>query len=157
MPHRKKPTLKLHWPFGRTLLLAIAILVGMAGAAELLLRWEPLQDRLPAPSIGGNSRNLDVKLHRLDKMVEREGPPDCLFLGNSMVNTNIDPEKFSEAYRAFTRRPIRCFNFGVNGMAPYPAAKFIRVLNHLYRPKMIIWGITPGDLNTRKTNKEDRT
>jgi len=154
MPIEKDLTLKLEWPFGRTLLLSVAILAGLFAAAELLLRWEPLQTSLPFPSFGSNSRNLDIKLHLLNKMVEREGPPDCLFLGNSMVQTNIDPEAFREAYEAATGNPIRCFNFGVNGMTPYPGAKFAKVLNRLFRPKMVIWGITPSDLNMRKTKKE---
>lgn len=154
MPHGKEQTLKLHRPFGRTLLLAMAILVGMVGAAELLLRWEPLQDRLPFPSIGSSNRSLDVKLHLLNKLFEREGAPDCLFLGNSLVNAGIDPEAFMDAYRAATGKTIHCFNFGINAMTPYPAAKILTILVRRYQPKLVIWGLTSSDFNTRKKNRE---
>jgi hypothetical protein len=154
MPQRSEKTLRLQRPFGRALLPAVALLIGLAGAAELLLRWEPLQSRLPYPSFGNSNHQLDIKLHLLDKMVEREGPPDCLFLGNSTVQAGIDPEAFNEAYRKITGNAIRCFNFGVVGMAPDTGATVIRILNHRYRPRMVIWGIIPYDLKARGKNKE---
>ncbi|HEX7502627.1 MAG TPA: hypothetical protein VF451_04325 [Acidobacteriota bacterium] len=154
MPHGKERTLKLQWPFGRTLLLAFVILAGLVAAAELLLRREFLQSRLPYPSFCNSNHQLDIKLHLLDKMVEREGPPDCLFLGNSTVQAGIDPEAFNEAYRKFTGNSLRCFNFGVVGMAPDAGATLIRILNRRYRPRMVIWGIIPYDLKARGKNKE---
>jgi hypothetical protein len=154
MPTEKNRTLKLERPFGRTLILSLAILAGLVAAAELLLRWEPLQSRLPYPSFGNNSHQLDIKLHLLDKMAERDGPPDCLFLGNSMVQAGIDPDAFNETYREITGHTLRCFNFGVLGMAPYAGATLIRILNRNYSPKMVIWGISPYDLKTNEKNKQ---
>jgi hypothetical protein len=154
MPTGTARTLKLKWPCGVTLGLAIAILICLIAGGEFLLRRDFVQAHLPYPSFGSNSRNLDMKLHLLKKMIEREGPPDCLFLGNSMVQTDIDPEAFREAYQTVSGNPIGCFNFGVNGMSPYPGAKFVKVLNRLFHPKIVIWGITPSDLKTRRTNKE---
>jgi hypothetical protein len=150
----KERTLKLKWPFGRTLLLSVAILVGLVAAGELLLRWGPLQARLPYPSIGSSNLSLDVKLHLLNKMREREGAPECLFLGSSLVNAGIDPEAFTDAYRAATGKTIRCFNFGINAMTPYPAAKILTILVRRYRPKLVIWGVSSIDFNTRKKNRE---
>lgn len=154
MPTRKDRTLKLEWPFGRTVILSVAILAALVAAAELLLRWEPLQSRLPYPSFGNNSHQLDIKLHLLEKMAARHGPPDCLFLGNSMVQAGIDPDAFNETYREVTGHSLRCFNFGVLGMAPYAGATLIRILNRSYGPKMVIWGISPYDLKTDEKNKQ---
>jgi len=147
-------TLRLKRPFGTTFVLSIAILACLVIAGELLLRWGAVQSRLPFPSYGNHNRSLDVKLHLLERMVRREGPPDCLFLGSSLVNTDIDPEAFTEAYRKTTGKSVRCFNFGINAMSPHPGAKIARILNRLYRPKMVVWGITPNDLNPRRKKRQ---
>jgi len=154
MPHGKERTLKLQWPFGRTLLLAAAVLIGLVAAAEFLLRRDFLQSRLPYPSFGNSNHQLDIKIHLLDKLVERQGPPDCLFLGNSTVQAGIDPEAFSAAYREITGKTLRCFNFGVVGMAPDAGATLVRILNRRYRPRMVVWGIIPYDLKARGKNRE---
>jgi hypothetical protein len=86
-------------------------------------------------------------------MAERQGPPDCIFLGNSQVTFDIDPEVFRRSYQATTGRPIRSFNFGVNALTLFPAVKLLKILIKLYHPKMIVWGITPADLQNRDKKK----
>ncbi len=141
------------WPCGRTLLLGSAILLLLVGVAELLLRQHFIQARLPIPSIGSNNRSLELKVHLLQQMVERRGPPDCIFLGSSQVTFDIDPEVFGQSYRAATGKPIRSFNFGVNALTLFPAVKLLHILLKRYHPGMIVWGITPADLQDRDRNK----
>lgn len=154
MIDRKLPTLRVKWPFGATLALAAGILLCLIVSSEFLLRRDFIQSKLPYPSIGSSNRSLDVKVHLLHEMVKRQGPPDCIFLGNSLVNSGIDPEAFREAFQSITGKSIRCFNFGINAMTPYSAIQFADILVRAYHPRMIVWGITPSDFHTRRKTKE---
>lgn len=111
---------------------------------EGLLRLEPVQSLLPAPSLGTGHQNFDCKLAGLDAFVRREGGVDCIFLGPSTVNYGINPAVVRASYRRFTGNDLRCYNFGLGSLSN-PAARIVmQVLIRRYHPANIVLGTFAG-------------
>lgn len=134
--------LRLDKPLGRAWLGAFLILLLVIGAAEAASRLQFLQDRLPRPSLGTGHRQFEIQWARLNDFIAQEGPPDCIVLGNSTVRSGIDPEILSAAYQAQTGTPIRCFNFGVDGLDAPTAASLARLLVQKAQPHLLILEVT---------------
>ncbi len=133
-------------PFGRVLFLAAVFLVSGWGIVEIILRVLQSSHMLPDNGYGTCFAEFDLKISLLDSFVKEEGFPDCIFLGNSMVDLGIDPQQFSFRYQDLTQRPIRCFNFGLLTLSTSPAGRLGHLLVDRYQPKLLIYGITPRDL-----------
>ena len=58
-------------------------------AAEIVAR-SPLGTILPAPTVNADSFLFDAKIYALEGQVRRDGGLDCLFLGSSVANVDID-------------------------------------------------------------------
>src|SRR4051794_37844514 len=102
---------------------AVIILIVVLGGSEVLARSAPIQSILVAPSVGSEQYQLGPKLLLLDRLIQRDGPVDCIFIGSSMVLRGIDPEIVSAAYRDETGRSIKCFNFGLFSLDAAAAGK----------------------------------
>ena len=59
-------------------------------------------------------------------------------LGNSMVNTGIDPAIFEDTYATLSGKRLRVFNFGVDGLTVEPLSVLARMINERYHPGTII-------------------
>lgn len=139
-------TLSLHRPLGGTLMLGAAVLLLLASVAEACIRSPLLAPYLPVASYGTPSRYFDFQMERLHRFAENPGPPECVFLGSSVVFRGIDPEAFESAYLAQTGDSIRCFNFGVRGLDPVSEAILARVLLEDYQPKLLVVGLEVANL-----------
>ena len=142
--------LRLHWPFGGTVLLGLLFAAAIAGAAELASRAEALVGRLPAETVGGGLVQLDRKLAFLRELIGREGPVDCLFLGSSQVYRSVDPEIVDSALRQAGGEGFRSFNFGLGGMSETSEAQIARILLEKFQPKLVVIGASSYGLYERK-------
>jgi len=124
--------------FFLTLLFAIAI-------AEITAR-SPLGDRLPAPSVQADSFLFDAKVYQLEQQVRRDGGIDCIFIGSSVTNSDIDPETVERVYREQTGETIHCFNLGYPAMTVENADVFVNAVNTKFHPRLIIYTFLPRDL-----------
>jgi len=139
----KSQTLQLKRPIGKTLIVASLILAILLPLLELAARLPLVNSLLPAPSIGSSHKKLDLNFSFLDRLVQEEGPVDCLFIGSSVVKSSIDPEIVSRIYEDATGQSIRCFNFGVSGFTPVVASGLAEILLRKYKPRVLAWGISP--------------
>ena len=142
--------LRLHWPFGTTVVLGLALTVAIAGVVELAARTDLLRERLPAETVGGGLVQLDLKLVLLRELVERRGPVDCLFVGSSQVYRSIDPEIVDGLLRQAAGRDVRCFNFGLGGMSETSEASLTKILLAKVRPPLLVVGASSYGLFERK-------
>jgi len=138
----RSSTLRLSFPFGKTLLLALMLLPLVIVLAETVLRLPFLQSRLPAPSIGSSDLDFEVRLHLLD-----QHPVDCLILGSSMAYNDANPDAIEQAYEAGTGEVIECFTIGVAGLTASLAASVAELLVDRYHPRLLIYGIAPRDFS----------
>lgn len=141
----KSNTLQLKFPFGQTFGLALLLFSLLFGGFELFVRTEFVESRLNTPTIGSRHGQFENKLARLDRVVKRDGPVDCIFLGSSLVWLGVEPETFSQAYKLETGQDIRCFNFGVSAMPANAAGSVAQILVENYRPKLLIYGTSARD------------
>lgn len=149
----QKQTLKLKWPFGKTFGLALIILVLLLGLAEMAARTDFVQSILLAPSIASGQKRLDVKIAYLNDLIKKEGRVDCIFLGGSDVNAAVDPAIFNQVYKTYTGKEIICFNFGIDRLIPPAAAVMAKILVEKYKPKLLVWGLTPPMFSKRLRRK----
>lgn len=145
----RSTVLRLHWPAGATIALALAFVAVAAAVCEVAARSEVLAGRLFPESVGSGQPQLDKKLVLLREMVEREGAVDCLFLGSSQAYRALDPEAISARIRARTGQPLRCFNFGLGGMSETSEAPLARILLRKYRPRLVVVGVSSYGMSER--------
>ena len=149
-------TLQVKRPFGKTISLSLLFLFILLFGSEYLARSQFIQSRLSAPYLGSTHRQFEIQFARLNSVVEREGSIDCIFLGNSLVWLDVNPQLFSEAYKTETGQDIHCFNFGVAAMPTTSASVLAKILVEDYQPKLLIYGIHAGDLTVPQEHEDAR-
>lgn len=141
--------LALKRPLGRAVLLAFLLAVLLVAAGELSLRTAFLTRILPLPSYGIGHQNMDVKFAHLAALLSGEGAPTCILLGSSVVDTDIDPERFGAAFLDEADRRLDCYNFGIGGLVLPSADKIARVIRSLGGDGLLVVGVTPLDFEER--------
>lgn len=116
-------------------LLVFTILSGLLEGA-CRLGWA--DKVLPMRSVGNYHTQFETKWFKLDEYVRENGGVDVILLGNSMVNTGIDPEILAAKYEELTGKKIRLFNFGVEGLTIEPLSDLAQLLVEKYHPGTII-------------------
>lgn len=144
-PSTLKITIPKSNPVSRGLLYFFLTLVIFTVTAELVAR-SPLGSRLPAPSVRAESFLFDAKVYQLEQQVRNDGGIDCIFIGSSVTNSDIDPEIIERTYRELTGETIRCFNFGYPAMTIDNADAFLKAVNDKFHPRLIIYTFLPRDL-----------
>jgi hypothetical protein len=125
--------------FWNLLIPAAALLVCFA-ALEVFARSAVSQKIFPLRSYGNYHAQFEIKWNKLEKFVKDNGGVDVILLGNSMVNTGIDPALFASEYANLTdTKPLRVFNFGVEGLTVSPNFKIATLLNDTYSPASIVF------------------
>jgi hypothetical protein len=140
----KPSTMRPDKPSGKTVGLALVIFTSVLLLAEVVLRQPAVQAGLPSPSLGIGHHSLDLRLAFLRKLVQEEGPVECIFLGTSQVVMAVNPVLFSTSYKEHNGKEIRGFNLGVEGLTLPSAEALIRIVINLYRPRLIIFGLLPA-------------
>ncbi len=138
-------TPRLELPFGRTLGLSAVVFGLLLALGEGVVRAPLFRAHVVSNNRGGRHGQFELQLGRLETVVARDGPMDCVVLGNSMVWHDVDPEAFADGYRRQTAQDIRCFNFGVDGLPAVAAGAVAQVLIADVRPRLLIYGTTARD------------
>lgn len=143
---KKAPT--IHNPAGeqkkqpRSFVLAclsgLLVFVLLTSMLEGVCRLGWADQALPMRSVGNYHTQFEIKWFKLEEYVRQNGGVDVILLGNSMVNTGIDPDLLTAKYEELTGRKIRVFNFGVEGLTIAPLSDVARILEERYHPGTII-------------------
>jgi hypothetical protein len=148
-------TLRLELPCGHTMGLALILFSLLVALGEVLVRAHVFRAHVVADNRGGRHGQFELQLGRLETVVARDGPIDCIFLGNSMVWHSLDPEAFAQSYRRQTGQDIHCFNFGVDGLPTVAAGALASVLASEYQPALLIYGTTARDYAVGKESEDN--
>jgi hypothetical protein len=150
----RESTLHVTLPCGQTLVLALALFGLLIALGETLVRTKVFRAHVVANARGGQHRQFELQLGRLETIEARDGAVDCILLGNSMVWMGFDPEAFSQAYRRRTGQAIRCFSFGVDGLPTASAGALTRMLADDYQPNLLIYGTSAQDYSLSRHSQE---
>jgi hypothetical protein len=130
-------------PAGAILSLVLSLLI-LGVLSEAALRVGHAAHVLPAPNMGVANPELGIKVARLDALIKAKGKIDCIFIGSSAVDSDIETQELSRAYQARTGEEIACFNFGIAAM-PTTATPIVgKFLIARYHPKILIFGADPS-------------
>lgn len=133
-------------PLLRGLILFLVTIPILIAAVEIAART-PLGNLFPAPSVEADSFIFDKKLYLLEKQVRRDGGIDCIFLGSSVANADIDPARIESVYRQRTGETIHCFNLGFPAMTIENATALGEAVIARFHPKVIIYPILSRDID----------
>ncbi|MBP9040585.1 MAG: hypothetical protein KBF64_02285 [Anaerolineaceae bacterium] len=125
--------------------LIASIIIGVAVFAFLLLALETISrtdwfaSKVSTRSLGIYHKQFEIKWFKLEDYVKENGGVDVLLLGNSMVNTGIDPDVLSAEYEKLTGEHLRIFNFGVEGLTVAPTSVIAKILAEKYQPSAFLF------------------
>ena len=122
-----------------SLLLGVCFFIGLLLLCEGLFRWTDLDRVFNWRSLGTYHGQFEIKWFELKDYARANGGVDVLLLGNSMVNTGIDPDVLTAEYETLSGERLRVFNFGVEGLTVAPNSVIARVLAARYHPGTIIF------------------
>jgi hypothetical protein len=149
-------TLNITKPFAGTILLAIPFLFLLFGLLELVARQPAFQDRLIFSNMGSSHHQLGHKYTYLQAFERQVGHVDCIAIGSSTVDQAFNPEIFAAAYEVETGRPIHCFNFAIDAIAPSASSQVAAILVAEFQPDLLIIGTDARDLTVAKSDQEIR-
>jgi hypothetical protein len=118
-----------------SLLVVVLGLIGLEGASRI----PKVARRFPVRSVGSHTSQFETKWFKLQNYVKTNGGVDVILLGNSMVNTGVDPAVFADEYEKQTGIRLRVFNFGVEGTTVEPNLAIAEILVNTYRPKYLLY------------------
>jgi len=122
-----------------SLVIGALLFLGLTLLFEGLFRWTRVDQVFSWRSLGIYHGQFEVKWFALKDYARQNGGVDVLLLGNSMVNTGIDPDVLAAEYESLTGESLRVFNFGVEGLTVAPNSVIARILNAKYHPGTIIF------------------
>jgi hypothetical protein len=141
-------TLKVTKPVGNILVLAIffvlLLVLILEGSSRLAISARLLEE----PGIGTGNADLNIKIPLLDNLVTKTGGVDCIFLGSSMTNYDVDPEVFAQTYTELSGRKVTCFNFAIATLTGEIAGGLSRILVERYHPGLLIFGTSARDYSS---------
>lgn len=121
------------------LIIALAVFLGLLVILEGLFRFTSLDRILSLRSVGVYHAQFEIKWFELKDYVRENGGVDVILMGNSMVNTGIDPAVLSAEYSSLTGEDLRIFNFGVEGLTVAPNSVIAKRLVERYHPGTILF------------------
>ena len=89
------------------LLIGALVFLGLILLFEGLFRWTRLDQVFTWRSLGVYHGQFEIKWFTLKDYARQNRGVDVLLLGNSMVNTGIDPDVLSAEYEALTGETLR--------------------------------------------------
>ncbi len=141
MPNPTTPSLKIERPLGGVLLRAVLVVLVVLAAAEGLARTSWVQHHLESPSLGNYHYQFEIKWFQLQRYAAAHDGVDVILLGSSLVNSGIQPEAVNQSWAAHTgEKPLRIYNFGVEGFTIEPNSYVARLLVETYHPQVIVFG-----------------
>jgi hypothetical protein len=123
---------------------AIVVLLLLAGA-EIALRWQPVRALLP-PRSHYYHRFIASRIDALERLTSVHGRADVLFVGSSIVMTNVHPLLFDSIVGSESGRVVS-FNAGLPGIWPSSVPLYLEhVWLPMARPRMVVQGIRYAEL-----------
>lgn len=122
-----------------SVVIGVILFVMIVPLLEGLFRWTRLDTSLQLRSMGVYHNQFEIKWFTLKDYVRENGGVDVIILGNSMVNTGIDPDILTQRYAYQTGIELRVFNFGVEGLTVAPNSVLARILVEEYHPRALIF------------------
>lgn len=125
--------------------LIISVIIGVIVFFALLLILEGTSrtawlDRIfPLRSLGIYHSQFEIKWFKLQDYARQNDGVDVILLGNSMVNTGIDPDVLASEYEKQTGVRLRIFNFGVEGLTVAPNSIVAKILVEKYHPASLLF------------------
>ncbi len=116
----------------------LLVFVILAGLLEGAFRLQIGESVFPLRSVGNYHTQFEIKWFKLEDYVRENGGVDVILLGNSMVNTGINPKIMAARYKELTGQDARIFNFGVEGLTIEPLSDLAKILMEKYHPRVII-------------------
>jgi len=128
--------------------------VVLAALTEVSLRSPFVRRHLadPEPTLW-HAPFIHAKLDYLQSF-HRKHAIKTLFMGNSTVQTGIDPVIFDKA-RDPTFDRADSFNAAIEGLPPASMALFLKMYLSSIHPDVIVYGLTPQDLNSNSPWAQD--
>lgn len=118
---------------------AVAVLALLLLATEGTLHLLSGHGNPPIRSVGNFHSQFETKWFKLNDFVTANGGVDVLLMGNSIVNTGVDPAILSARLSPDAEHPLRIFNFGVEGMDLYTNALLAELLVREFHPSAIVY------------------
>lgn len=128
----------------RGLLAFLGIIIGLALIIEIIARLFFIP--FSFPSLGSDNFYFDYKVYALESHMRQVENLDCLVLGSSVANSDLDPEIIANAYRDKTGKQIHCFNIGIPALTAENAIPIADAIIQRYQPKVILFILIPRDL-----------
>jgi hypothetical protein len=149
-------TLKISFPIGITILVALLIFPLLLLTMEGLLRLIPIPESILVPSIDReiNYPEIDIKFSRLAAL-ERERKINCFLLGNSMIEVGLDPYFLNNQPNLLDVQNPSCFNMGLSNMMPETTVVIADILKKRSDPSLMILGISPMDFAGKESVTRD--
>lgn len=122
--------------------------------SETMIRVFRLDRILKEPSMGIRHSEFGPKFQQLQRIVERDGGIDCVFIGNSTVNNALVPEIFSATFLDITGEEMRCYNFAIDAIPASVAAGLAGIIAEEFHPDILIYGLVARDLALSPQDKE---
>lgn len=98
-------------------------------------RWLPMPDPYYVPGVEAHRRLLQ-------EFIAREGEPDVVFVGSSVVGSSIVPELFDTHVRKVGGPEVRSFNLWMSGLNPDPVRLYWdRYWRFRCRPRFVLQGV----------------
>lgn len=118
--------------------IGLVVFVVLFVLLEFASRGEWFEKKIPVRSLGTYHSQFEIKWFKLQDFVKENGGVDVILLGNSMVNTGINPERLASEYEKLTGQKLRIFNFGVEGLTVAPLSDIAGILVETYHPGTIL-------------------
>lgn len=122
----------------RAIIWGVLVFLALCVGLEAFARTSVSREIFPVRSLGSYHAQFEIKWFKLQEYVQQHGGVDVILLGNSMVNTGIDPDILAADYKAATGQDLRIFNFGVEGLTIAPVSTLAQLLNEKYHPGTIL-------------------
>jgi hypothetical protein len=132
-PAHKRPS-----RFIASLIWGVLAFIVLCIGFEIVCQTGVIDRVFPLRSVGSYHAQFEIKWFKLEDYVRQNGGVDVILLGNSMVNTGIDPDILAARYKDLTGKDLRIFNFGVEGLTIAPLEKVAQILEDKYHPGSII-------------------
>lgn len=130
-------------PLARGVLAFLGLCLGLALLIEIAAR----AFFLPFPSLGSDNFYFDYKIYALEHQTrQNSGKLDCLIIGSSVANSNLNPTIIEKTYQKNTGQVIHCFNIGIPALTAENAIPVTESILLRYRPEVVLFILIPRDL-----------
>ncbi|MEK9163239.1 MAG: hypothetical protein AAB261_08035 [Chloroflexota bacterium] len=140
-------TLQLKQPPVSVIFSLVLSLLILGLLSEAALRVAHAAQVLPAPNMGEPNPELGIKVARLDALAKAKGKIDCIFIGSSAVDADVDPQVMAEVFRTRAGDDLICFNFALAAMPTASAEMISKMLITRYHPKILLYGVGPFEFS----------